>query len=502
MRRLRILFLRCFAAAGAWLLASAAFAASPEPVRLKVMTFNVEYGGTVVDFDRVLEAIRRAAPDIVGLEEPEGNTREIARRLGWQYANLRTDVVSRFPILDPPGGNGRFVYVEVRPGEAVAVANIHLPSDPYGPYLVRDDAPRQEVLALERALRLPEIRPVLDAVAPLPKAGFPVFLMGDFNAPSHEDWTRETVGLWPHLRYPLVWPVSRAVVDAGFRDTYRAAHPDPAEAPGLTWWVPRPSTEDVYTEADPPDRIDFLYAAGPVRVLDSTLVGEPGAPGVTIGVTPWPSDHRAVLSTVEVTPAWLPDLVAVNDQRLVTTEETLTVHFRRRMAAGQTIAVRNAKGTVVARSTLPEAELSGTVPVSLAGFEPGAYEAVLADAGNRVLSRVPFHVKAPGTAPVLSVDKRVYRPGEPITVRWRDVPGNRWDWLALYETPAGGRAVPSRNGQRLWRYTGASVEGSLVIDRHVQDGTAWPLSPGRYTLFYLLHDGYEPAAEVTFEVRG
>jgi hypothetical protein len=302
------------------------------------------------------------------------------------------------------------------------------------------------------------------------------------------------------MRYAFTWPVSRAVVDAGFRDTWRAAHPDPVATPGLTWWAPRPSAEDVYTDADPADRIDFLYAAGPVRVLDSTLIGEAGARDVSLSVTPWPSDHRAVLSTMEVTPAWLPDLVAVNDQRLVAADETLTVHFRRRYAGGQTLVVKNPAGTVVARSTLPAQGLAGSVSLSPAGFEPGAYEIALEDAGGEIVARIPVHVKAPGTTPALSLDRRTYRSGEPITVRWANAPGNRWDWLAVYAAPGDGRSIPVRNGQRLWRYTGASIGGSLVIDRHLQDGVAWPLPPGQYTLFYLLHDSYEPAARVTFEV--
>ena len=65
------------------------------------------------------------------------NTQTIADLLGW-YASPRTSIISRYPLIDPSGGNGVYVYAELSPGRYVALANTHLPSDPYGPYLVRD----------------------------------------------------------------------------------------------------------------------------------------------------------------------------------------------------------------------------------------------------------------------------------------------------------------------------------------------------------------------------
>ena len=37
------------------------------------------------------------------------NTRTIADLLGW-YASERTSIISRFPLIDPSGGNGVYVY--------------------------------------------------------------------------------------------------------------------------------------------------------------------------------------------------------------------------------------------------------------------------------------------------------------------------------------------------------------------------------------------------------
>ena len=131
----------------------------PRPLRrlatVRVMTLNIFYGGDELDLHtgyvvpqagrlretlaQVENVIRASGADIVGIEEGEHNAGVIAAALGW-YASDRTQVISRFPIVDPPGGDGVYVWVEVLPGRFVAIGNVHLPSDPYGPYLVRDGA--------------------------------------------------------------------------------------------------------------------------------------------------------------------------------------------------------------------------------------------------------------------------------------------------------------------------------------------------------------------------
>jgi hypothetical protein len=50
-------------------------------------------------------------------------------------------VVSRFPLIDPPEARGEYLLAQVSPGRVFALANEHLTSDPYGPYLVRDRRP-------------------------------------------------------------------------------------------------------------------------------------------------------------------------------------------------------------------------------------------------------------------------------------------------------------------------------------------------------------------------
>ena len=116
-----------------------------------------------------------------------------------------------------------------------ALANEHLTSDPYGPYLVRDGRPLARVMANERATRLPEIRAALRALAPARRRAIPTLMTGDFNTPSHLDWTPAVDAVRADVRYPVAWPVTLALQRAGFRDTYRAVHPDPVATPGITW---------------------------------------------------------------------------------------------------------------------------------------------------------------------------------------------------------------------------------------------------------------------------
>ena len=130
------------------------------------MSLNIFYGGDDYDLSapatgarsptaaprgcyRLAKIIEASGADVVGVQEPERNTRKLADLLGW-YASPQAHVISRFPVLDPPDADGLFAYVMPVPGRVVAVSNVHLPSTPYGPYQVRKGWPRSKVLELER----------------------------------------------------------------------------------------------------------------------------------------------------------------------------------------------------------------------------------------------------------------------------------------------------------------------------------------------------------------
>lgn len=483
--------------------------------RLRVMTLNIFYGGDELDlrtgdwctkrrgcdatFAKVLETIRASGADVVGLEEAEHSTARIARALGW-HASERLQVISRYRLIDPPEGHGLYIYVELAPGRMVAIANSHLPSDPYGPYLVRDGGTPAELDELERTTRLPAIQEQLRVLPGLAALGIPVFVPGDFNSPSHLDWTPAVAAVRDDVPFPFDWPVSRAYADAGFRDSYREVHRDPVAVPGFTWTPGGPESvpDDVH------DRIDWVLAAGRARAVASEIVGERGGPDVDIGVEPYPTDHRGVVSAFAVRPGEPPVFVAPEARRL-SIGQRLSVVFHAPGRRGERVAIVPAGGHDPV-AELPTFTEDGTLVFSTAALRRGAYEAVLLDRRGEVLSRGRFWLYRPGEPAKVFTSRRVYEKGEPIDVSWSNARGMRWDWLGVYRVKPGSRtayATPGCNtgycgndGYLLYEYTKASIEGSTTFSRTspTGDGT-WPLRPGLYEVRLLLDDGYSSVAK-------
>ena len=483
------------------------------PVTVKVMTLNVFYGGDewnletgqwCVDkagcpetIDHVVSTIEAADPDVVGLQEGTANECVIADRLGW-HCEPRLQLISRFPLVDPPGANGVYALAEVTPGGFVAIANVHLPSDPYGPYWVRDGVSREAVLDLERATRLPAIRRQLEVLPGLAEAGLPVFLTGDFNSPSHLDWTPAVDAVREEVRYPVSWPVSAALAEAGFRDSYREVHPDPVAVPGFTW-TPPGTLESVPDEVH--DRIDWVLVHGPATTLDTQLVGEAGGPDVDIERDPYPTDHRGVVSTFRVEAADPAPFAAVGARRVFIGEH-LDVRVHGPGARVVLVPAGQGPSTAIAsRPTGGSDDVTVTFPTS--GLAPGAHEALLLNAGDTVLSRSPFWLYAAGTRPSVRAAKAVYEVGEPIRVRWRAAPGYRFDWMGVF---APGRG-PAQNAEEcdagtcgnghylLYHYTETLIQGSTRIGPASFAGyRTWPLKVGTYEIRLLMDDGYRVLA--------
>lgn len=471
------------------------------PKQLKVMEFNIEYGGEEIEFDGVIAAIEAAGAEVVGIEEAYGNMPRIADELGWDYYDARMQIVSQYPLLAPSGSDGLYTYVALEPGRVVAIGNVHLPSSSYGPFKVRDGAKPAEALATEEKVRMPAIEPSLEALAGLPEE-MPVFLLGDFNAPSHLDWTEEAVGSRDHVKFALDWPVGEAVEQAGFHDSWRDVYPDPVQDPGLTWPAARPRIKHGYNPGlkdRPADRIDMVYAAGPATTVASEIVGEEEAEEVDIPVAPWPSDHRAVVSTFEVTPATPPTFVAV-DQRLVAAGEDVRVTFHSDGEDGERVVIvaggGEASAALAEQPTGEGSPADGTLEFSTEGWDPGAYEAVLVGASGGELDRIPFWLGDPDGKPEVSTTKSSYKVDEPIEVEWHGSAGNRWDWVGIYKRGAD----PNVAWYILWLYTESAVDGSLTFDRDAHG--PWPLKAGKYTVYLLEDDSYESLAGGNFTISG
>ncbi len=492
--------------------ASRAAVSSPQvgSLSLSVMSLNIFYGGDDYDLAtgdwcpvadgcprtlrKVARYIRASGADVVGLQEAERNTTALARLLGW-HADPRAHVISRFPLLRPAGGRGLYTFVEPVPGRIVAVANTHLPSSPYGPYKVQRGASRVKVLALEERLRVAALTHVLRVLPRLAARGIPVFLTGDFNSPSHLDWTSAVADARADVPYPVVWPASATLAAAGFVDSYRQVHPDPVADPGYTWTPggPEGRSHDVF------DRIDWVLSAGPATATSSRLVGEKGNPQVDVALPGrFPTDHRGVVSTFDITPPEAPPAVSPSERRVILGDGSrLHVRFHGTGGRGEVVAVvrgRASSRLLATQST--GGRTSGGVSLPTSRLRAGRYDVVLLDTGTGVASaRSPIWVYEHGSHTTMTTDARAYHPEEPIRVAWDRAPGEHLDWVGLYRCS---RTCDEPGSYLAYRYTRTRIEGSLTLSETVAPGEGappWPLPPGQYVARLLVDDSYRVIGE-------
>ncbi|MBL8580698.1 MAG: endonuclease/exonuclease/phosphatase family protein [Rhizobiaceae bacterium] len=292
---------------------------------LTMMAYNIWGGGgnEGKPVDETVAVIKAAGADIISVSEtrlegdpctadscpPRGESVavKIAEALGFHYYDQTAQnsaiwanaIISRYPIVKPTADDlGVSINVD---GRLVYVFSVNLDDAPYQPYQLLNieygNAPFLKT-AEEAIKSAEETRgksfDALIADADAAKDAAAVFIAGDFNEPSHLDWTEATVkaGLQP---LPVAWPGTTKLEQAGFVDTFRAVFPDAAAKPGITWTP----TSEVSDPEDHHDRIDFVFARAPnLKVLSAGVVGEK-APDADIVVTPWPSDHRAVVAKVQ-----------------------------------------------------------------------------------------------------------------------------------------------------------------------------------------------------------
>ncbi len=465
------------------------------PVTVKVMTFNVWYGGEQVALEKVGEVIRASAADIVGLQESDGNLERIAAISGLSHVDPRRRLLSRWPIFDSGAGErtqtGSSLYsttgldldalhawVMLSSGKVVAVSNVHLSSSPSGLEQAREGAKLAEVLRLEEAGRAAEARP-LTALGSLAADGTPVFLTGDFNTASHLDWTEAARRARPDIPYVVQWPTTKLLMDAGLRDSYREIYPDPVARPGLTWTPGTP--HPIQPPSRGRERIDMVFTAGRTTTLKSQIVGEVDGPNVDIAVADWPADHRAVVSTFLVTPADAPAMISVTP-RLVRAGDSFLIRTYDPTGDAWTAYVvprgAGADKAMTGVKDLPN-DYQRAIRLSSHGIDPGDYDAVLVSKDGRVLKRNAFTIMEWNSAPEVAVMDAAVRVGAPVRARWRNAPGALRDWIGIYA--AGETDVMRYLG---FAYTEAMFKGDVEISA---EETHRPLAAGEYEL-RLLHD--------------
>lgn len=289
--------------------------AQTEEESIRVMSYNIHRGGVVMlkqPLSQTAKVIQSAQADIVGIQEtrsPRGDKlEELAKLLGWNHdMGKGSQILTRYEILESLNSG---VKIKLDSGKEAYVFNLHLPSHPYQPYQLLGIRPKwhkhtnditfikteAEAIEWAKKARGRELTKLLRLIRSIPDKQAPVFVVGDFNEPSHLDWTERAAKA---TRHPIKveYPNSLAMIKAGFTDAYRAIYHDEMKHPGYTW-------SSFYKFDDPTthhDRIDFVYFKGKgIKLTEVKIVGE-NQKDADIVISPYPSDHRAVVANFKLT---------------------------------------------------------------------------------------------------------------------------------------------------------------------------------------------------------
>ncbi len=312
-----------------------------------VLQWNIWHEGTKVPggYEAIVNEIARLQPDFVTLSEVRNfNGVDFSNELlsslkekgltYYSFPTRDTGLLSKCPIehcdsVFPENGDHGSIYklVSTVHGLKVAVYTAHLDwlNDAY--YNVRgydgstwEEIPLpesvEEVLAInEASLRDDAIRCFIADARKESEAGALVILGGDFNEPSHLDWTEATKDLYCHNGLVIPWTVTTLLEQAGYVDVYRTMYPDVLKYPGFTFPADNPLVDVANLtwtpKADERERIDYVFykETDKVRVKDALIFGPAGSIAYServpsksedIFLLPegaWPTDHKGLLVT-------------------------------------------------------------------------------------------------------------------------------------------------------------------------------------------------------------
>lgn len=279
-----------------WILVSCS--SKPVEVEFRVMTWNIWHGGIhgnkQQDFKEdttntinILKVINQEDPDLLFMQETYCCGMEIAKQAGYSHSwrgSSNLSIHSKYRIIDTiklfKPFNSHAVIVDIE-GQQVLCVNLWLH---YLPDYFRDiqTFSVDSLIAGEGTTRLKEIVAIMHSVDSLDKIlNIPIIIGGDFNSGSHLDWIKRTKGA--HYNKVVQWPVSKLMADRGFKDSFRAANPDPTKTLDGTWGF---LSDQIIS-----DRIDFIYYKGSNLKTEFSKIVQDDPPGGFFN-----SDHRAILS--------------------------------------------------------------------------------------------------------------------------------------------------------------------------------------------------------------
>ena len=318
-----------------------------QSVEFKVLSFNVWHEGTQVSggYQAIINEIERLQPDLISLAEVRNYSDDFTKRLasdlakrGLKYNTYHSSrdvgILSLHPI-DSWRDLDYFTRATINIKDArVVFYSGHLDYQNYASVLPRGydgnsykeitpviDAP--SVLKMNNNSKRPAgVKQMIEDAKQEINQGKMVIVAGDFNEPSHQDWTAREKDLFDHNGAIIPWTSTKLLTDAGYLDSWRTLYPDASTHPGFTWVTGesrQKKPEDVrwLPKADERDRIDFIFyhqnpdiALNDVKILGPTYSvisdhygsrwqEENGEDREQI-ISPlgfWPSDHKAVLAT-------------------------------------------------------------------------------------------------------------------------------------------------------------------------------------------------------------
>lgn len=283
-----------------------------------VLQWNIWQEGSSVKggYESIVSEIARLRPDFVTLSEVRNyHGRDLIARLRadlqkagvtyYGFSSYDSGLLSRYPITDsltvyPERGDHGSIYglrCEAH-GKRWAVYTAHLDYLDCAYYNARGydgsswrvcPIPRTEEEVLARnalSHREEALHALLPYIQQDEAEGRVVILGGDFNEPSHRDWTAATRYLRDHHGLVVNWPCTTLLEREGFVDAYRALYPNAVTHPGFTFPADNPAVPEkrlTWTPlADERERIDYLFVRQPaskqdrVRIDDCRIYGPRG----------------------------------------------------------------------------------------------------------------------------------------------------------------------------------------------------------------------------------
>lgn len=275
---------------------------------LKIMTFNISAETLCINNNskKIIDIIKKINPDILGIQETKCHDEIkniytdiklydlISKELNFYYEfndKTHTVIFTKYPIIHSTE-KYKGIIIKVQ-NNNIGVFNIHLTDEPYQPFQILNIpygdysfiSSEQEAINQANLARKEEIKKIMNEINEINEKYnlTTIIILGDFNEPSHRDWTDKAMytGIHP---LKVEFPSVKTFEDNGFIDSYRHLYPDNVKFPGSTWPT---------NSKDKNDRIDYILVKSNIfEITEADIIGEKH-------FALWPSDHRACVCTID-----------------------------------------------------------------------------------------------------------------------------------------------------------------------------------------------------------